>query len=166
MSELTPDLSAKFLIDDTFVVVPSGLKPFKLPRKGKELSLLTIESHSETWSVTERRLRRWAAGAGVDLNVSNTLQNFMAVTQLSRAGFGNGLAPIGVPLVLGIPKQKLVQFPGESLKIPVSMVGRRSTLERGIVVKFYESLKENLEKYWIYESVSYTHLTLPTTPYV
>ncbi|MCB0323617.1 MAG: LysR family transcriptional regulator [Bdellovibrionales bacterium] len=145
LSELTPDLDSRYLADEEFVIVPSELKPFGLPRRGGRLSLLTVEAHSETWSALERKLRRWAGKSGVELEVANTLQNFHAVSQLAHAGYGNGLAPIGVPLALGISRSKLVSFPKPGLQIPISLVGRRSTLERGLVVRFFESLRAAIE---------------------
>lgn len=141
-SELTPDLSAKFIVDESVVIVPSSEKPYRFPRKGT-LKLLTVEAHSETWSVMDRKLRRGATRWGLELEVENSMQNFMSVTQLARAGFGHGLTPIGVPLSLGVPRSKLVQFPKPGIKIPVSLVGRRSVLDKAIVQQFYESLQRH-----------------------
>ena len=146
LSELTPDLVARELCDEEFVIVPSELEPFQLPRRGKELSLLTVEAHSETWSALERRLRRWSSASGVSLQVENSLQNFLAVTQLAQAGFGNGLVPIGVPRALGIPDSKLVRFPKPGIQVPVSLVGRRTTLERAAARQFFDILKRQLDK--------------------
>ncbi len=143
MSELTPDLGARYIVDETFVIVPSELKPFKFPKKGT-VKLLTVESHSETWSVMERRMKRGAAKWGIEFEVENSLQNFMGVTQLARAGFAHGLTPISVPLALGIPRNKLVFFPAPGIDIPVSLVGRRSMLERPMITQFYEALKKHV----------------------
>lgn len=142
----TPDLIARQISEEEFVIVPSELKPFTLPRRGKTLELLTIESHSDTWSVLERKLRRWAQGAGVKLEVDTAMQNFLAVTQLAQAGFGHGLVPLGVPRALGIPEQKLVRFPKPGIQVAVSVLGRRSTLERQIAVQFIESLERQLAR--------------------
>ena len=142
-SELTPDLNAKHIVDETVVIVPSDQRMFRFPKKGT-LKLLTVEAHSETWSVMERHLRRGAQKWGIELEVENSLQNFAAVTQLARAGYGHGLTPIGVPLALGVSRSKLVQFPPPGIKIPVSIVGRRSVLERPLLVQFYESLKQHV----------------------
>ncbi len=147
LSELSPDLDARCLCDDEFVIVPSNLKPFSLPKRGGELSLLTVEAHSETWSALERKIRRWSVKSGVELNVTNSMQNFHAVTQLAQAGFGHGLVPRGVPLALGIPEKKLQSFPRPGLQIPVSVIGRRSTLERGLVKQFFDSLQSQLNPF-------------------
>ncbi len=141
-SELTPDLMAKHICDDTFVVVPADLKPFTFPRSGK-LELLTIESHSETWSALERKLRLGSVKWGVEFYVRNTMENFMSVAQLARSGFCHGIVPLSVALALGIPRNKLVPFPGQGLSIPVSIVGRGTTLDRSIVKFFYESLQKH-----------------------
>lgn len=144
-SELTHDLSAKFLTKEEFIIVPSKLKPFRFPTN-KALSLLTVESHSETWSVMERKLRRGSKKWQIEFEPFNKMQNFMSVTQLARAGFGHGLVPIGVALALGIPKKKLVHFPDGGLYLPVSLVGRGTTLKRSIVTQFYDSLFNALKK--------------------
>lgn len=144
-SELTPDLSARILVEEEIVIVPSELKPFRFPSSGR-LELLTVESHSETWSVMERRLRVGARRWGIEIVPHNQMQNFLSVTQLARAGFGHGLTPIGVPLALGIAEKNLVRFPNGGIQIPVSLVGRGRTLERGIVQHFYESLLSILQR--------------------
>ena len=141
LSELTPDLDARYLVEEKFVIVPSELKPFALPKRGGELRLLTVEAHSETWSALERKLIRWANKTAVELQVSNSMQNFLSVTQLAQAGFAHGLVPIGVPLALRIPRNKLVHFPSPGINIPISLVGRRSMLQRGVVNQFFESLQ-------------------------
>ena len=145
-SELTPDLAAKYIVDESVVIVPSEQKPFRFPKKGR-LKLLTVEAHSETWSVMQRKLLRNSVKWGIEFEVINSMQNFMSVTQLARAGFAHGLTPIGVPMALGVPKEKLVRFPSPGINIPVSLVGRRSMLERGIITQFHESLQEHVPGY-------------------
>ena len=142
-SELTPDLTAKIVAHEEIIIVPSGLKPFKLP-VAEPLQLLTVESHSETWSVMERKLRQFSRRRNVEIIPINRMQNFLSVTQLARAGFAHGLTPIGVPLAVGIPEKKLFHFPDSGMFIPVSLVGRGTTLERSIVKRFHDSLREIL----------------------
>ena len=59
---------------------------------------------------------------------------------MARAGFGNGLVPLGVAEALSIPRARLVHFPEPNVEIPVSLIGRRSTLARPLVQQFHSRL--------------------------
>lgn len=144
-SELSPTLTAKFITESEFVILPAGEKPFRLHR-GDTLHLHTIEANSEAWSVMNRRLQRSAVKWGIDIRMSNTARNFMSVTQLSRAGFGHGLVPRNLAISMGVPSSKLMKLPGEGIKIPISLVGRKTVLDRPIVQQFYESLCKHAPK--------------------
>lgn len=101
-----------------------------------------VVSHSETWSALGRKLHIASAKWGVALKMQNRLETFVAVTQLARCGFGHGIVPLAVALALGVPRSKLVPFPGKGISLPVSLVGRGSTLDRTNVKALYESLQK------------------------
>ena len=82
-SENTPDLEARYVVDETIVIVPNHLRPFDFPAAG-ELRVLTTAPQSETWRFIERQIRRGEQQWGVGIHVENTMESFQAVTQMAR----------------------------------------------------------------------------------
>lgn len=142
--EIAPDLTAQPVIDQTVVIVPAGLRPFRFPRKGELLKVIGIETYAEAWRFMERGLREGQKSWGFKVELSTTLQSFSAITQMARAGFGHGLVPRAVAETLGIPTRKLIEFPKPGITVPVSLIGRKSTLGRTIVREFYDVLLKSL----------------------
>jgi DNA-binding transcriptional LysR family regulator len=145
-SENTPDLEARYIVDETIVIVPSDLRRFEFPVSG-ELRVLTTAPQSETWRFIERQLQSGERQWGVHIHVENTMESFQSVTQMARVGFGHGLVTLGVARAFGVPMEKLVRFPDPGLSIPISLCGRRSTLARPLVQTFLDSLKRNLPEH-------------------
>jgi DNA-binding transcriptional LysR family regulator len=125
LSEDTPDLAAQHVVDEQFVIVPSALKPFRFPKDGI-LELLGIHKSSETWTFLNRMLAQ---------NTS---------TWKIRIEMHHGIVPLGVPLALGIPREKLVMFPNPGIKVPVSLIGRQTMLQSNLVTAFLQALKRHL----------------------
>ena len=67
-SESTPDLEARYVVDETIVIVPNHLRPFDFPASG-ELQVLTTAPQSETWRFIERQIRRGERQWGVKIHV-------------------------------------------------------------------------------------------------
>lgn len=138
-SLIAPELSAHHLFNQTMVIVPSELKPFRISN-GMKIPLLAIESYTESWHFIEEGIKSASSEWGFSFEVIAQLQSFSAITQMARSGFGHGLVPRGVARTLGIPQSKLVKLPKPGLTNPVSLVGRRSTIARSLVQKFYQEL--------------------------
>jgi DNA-binding transcriptional LysR family regulator len=143
LSEDTPDLAAQHVVDEQFVIVPSALKPFRFPKDGI-LELLGIHKSSETWTFLNRMLAQNTSTWKIRIEMHSRMQNFMGVCQMARAGFGHGIVPLGVPLALGIPREKLVMFPNPGIKVPVSLIGRQTMLQSNLVTAFLQALKRHL----------------------
>lgn len=137
-----PDLSFLPLYDEELVIVPSGLRRLALPREGS-VSVLAIEAHTEAWRFTKRALDQGSKVWGFTLRAEREVQSFSGIAQMARADFGHGLCPMEVALTLGIPLKKLVRLPNPGLSIPVSFIGRRSTLGLPLVQGLYDALREN-----------------------
>ncbi len=133
------DLVAKPLFKQELAIVPSGLKRFTFPHSG-DLPLIMIEAHTEAWQYIKRGISQGQKEWGIKMIAERTLQSFSAITQMARAGFGHGLVPRDVALTLGISPKKLVEIPEPRLCIPVSLIGRRSTLSRPLVQKLFDVL--------------------------
>jgi DNA-binding transcriptional LysR family regulator len=84
------DLVQDPLVEEPLVLVHAGLAR----RPGRDLPLLAIEPTAATWRASEPSLRerhaRLLAGPIVPV------ESFAAVVQMARAGFGNGLVPLGI----------------------------------------------------------------------
>ena len=143
VSDEAPDLQAEVLLEETMVLVPSGLKPLPLT-VGATIPVLTIEPSSATWGLLQSRLRQQSKQWCFTIEVSRTLQSFTSIVQMARNGFGHGLAPEAVARALGIRANQLVHFPAPILTRPVSLIGRPTTLALPLVQHFYQTLKQNL----------------------
>ncbi len=127
------DLWDEPILEEPMVVVLDGLLPLRSAPEA--LPVLTIEAHSATW-----RAIQGAAGLR-GLSVTGRHESFTAVVQLARAGFGHGLAPLGVATSLGIPAKALAVPPGGGLTRPIRVAARRSALSRPLVGAFVAALR-------------------------
>ena len=142
-AELAKELKALPLTEEPMVIVPSGLEPLSLPRKGK-LEVIFTEKGESTWVAVQEDLKAFKAKRGVKIETTKHVKTFSGVLKLAEAGFGHGFVPLGVAKAFKIPDNKLLRLPKPGIKRSASLVGRPTTLNRKLV------------------PVSYTHLTLPT----
>jgi DNA-binding transcriptional LysR family regulator len=92
------------LIEHPLVTEPMALVRAGLARRTDSgLPLLSIESSSATWRAVEPLLRRHHPEllAGPVVGV----ESFGAVVQMVKAGFGNGLVPLGVARESRLPRR-------------------------------------------------------------
>jgi len=113
------DLVQEPLADEPLVLVHAKLA--RRPAPG--LPLVTIEPTSATWRAIEPSLRarhpRLLAGPIVPV------ESFGAVVQMARAGFGNGLVPLGLAREVGLARAGYALLPG--VLRPVALFARKST---------------------------------------
>jgi DNA-binding transcriptional LysR family regulator len=112
------DLIHHALVEEPLVLAHSGLAP-KLDRK---LPLLTIEPTSATW----RAIQPLVSAHHPQLLAGEVafVESFAAVIQMVRAGFGNGLVPLGLARNARLPKRSLHALPGVARR--VSLLTRKS----------------------------------------
>lgn len=144
-SESASDLQALPVLEETMVIVPSKLKKLRFPKSG-ELELLGTKTNSESWPSIKRQIKQHQSSWGVKLNVQQTDQTFPVITQLARHGFGHGMVSLPIAQSLGISEKQVTHFPEPGIAVPVSLIGRRSTLARAISQSFYHSLLKHLPK--------------------
>jgi len=126
VSENSSDLHAEKVRDEPLVLIPGqNGKPLRLQR-GTHLEVVTIEKGSATWNSLEQRLKRLQKERGITLRATRELESFSAVVQLARAGFGHGLAPIGIAQALGCRREGIdfLAIPGGGLTRPIALVGK------------------------------------------
>ncbi len=128
------DLSRRELVHEPIVLVGRSQPP--RPSKRKSLDVITIEPGSASWQSMKPQLRRLRR-AGYEFQVVRTVQAFAAVVQLSRAGFGLGLAPLGIARALGA---KSARIPRPGLTRTISVFARPRTLAQPAVARWVDSL--------------------------
>lgn len=92
------DLVQHPLVDEPLVLVHAGLAP----RLVRSAPLVTIEPTSATWRAIQPQLA--ARHSGLLASPLVPVESFGAVVQMARAGFGNGLVPLGLALDLGLDR--------------------------------------------------------------
>ncbi|MDE2888805.1 MAG: LysR family transcriptional regulator [Gemmatimonadota bacterium] len=143
LREYSADMTSEHLVDEPMVLVPSGLKPFRL-RRDTTLNIITIEPHATTWRHLEHRIRALSGEWNIQIDAAQTLQSFAGIVQMARSGFGHGLAPVGIARALGIPDRVLIRFPEPGLSRPIALVGRSTTFARPIVRSFHRILRKSI----------------------
>lgn len=134
---LDTDLQSEVLIQESMVIIPSGLKPMTLPERG-EIGVITIEDYSGAWRSFKDEVKR------LHIRREVALESFFGVAQMAIAGFGHGMVPIGVAQTLKVPEGVLINLGDMGLNRPVRFVARKSTYSLPIVANFYRSLKDKL----------------------
>jgi len=92
------DLVQEPLVDEPMVLVHARLAR----RPARDLALVTIEPSSATWRAIEPSLR--ARHPQVLVGPIVPVESFGAVVQMARAGFGNGLVPLGLARDAGLAR--------------------------------------------------------------
>ena len=80
------------------------------------------------------------------LRRKESLESFFSVAQMALAGFGHGLAPIGVARTLGVQEAKLIRLDQQGLNRPVRFVARKSMFSRPLVQSFYKAVSAKAAK--------------------
>ncbi len=137
LAQDTPELRSEIVLEEPMVIVPRGLEPLEL---SGDISVMTIEPHSETWQCVGRRIRAASRDWPFRIEVTQTLQSFACIAQMAKCGLAHGLVPVGIAGALGSPESRILTFPGLGLTRPVSLVGRSSSFARPIVESFHDSL--------------------------
>lgn len=126
-------LEVKEIWREPMVLIPKKLG--RLPTHLVGLPVISIEARSGTWSAIEKNCRR------LGLVPEREVESFFAVVQMAIAGFGHGLAPLGVCEALGLPRESLRIFKTSELSRPVSFIARSSTVGRPLQAQ-YQALVE------------------------
>lgn len=117
------DLIHHSLIDEPLVLINSGLGQ-KFDRK---LPLISIESSSATWRAVEPLLR--AHHPQLLRGQLIGVESFAATVQMVKAGFGNGLAPLGLALEMTLDRRGYRELP--AIKRRVSLLTRKTINQLG-----------------------------------
>lgn len=127
------DLVAHPLVLEPLVLVSCSLAP----RFDRALPLISIEPTSATWRAVHPLLR--AHHPRLLLGELVFVESFGAVVQMTRAGFGNGLVPLGLAVESKLARRAL--RPLRDVARRVSVLTRKTTSQHPA----FESLRAGLE---------------------
>ena len=142
--EIAPDLMSHLVGYQSMVLVPSGLKTFSLESHPLPIEAMSIERHAEASRFIDRGIRELHSKFGIKIEQSVRVQSFSAIVQMARAGLGHGIVPQSVARTLGVPSKRFIMFPAEGLRVPVSLVARKSTWNHPAVRAFYAAFSDSL----------------------
>ena len=112
------DLVHHPVVDEPLVLVNSALGR----RFDPALPLISIEPGSATWRAVEPLLR--AHHPQLLRGQLTPVESFAATVQMVKAGFGNGLVPLGLALEMGLTRRCYRELPGVERR--VSLLTRKT----------------------------------------
>jgi DNA-binding transcriptional LysR family regulator len=109
------DLVRDLIVEEPMVVVSGNSRAPAARGSIADRPLITIEPGSATWRAVEPALRRSAPRLLRRPLV--TVESFAAALQMVRAGFGDGLVPLGVAREAGMDRKAWAVVPGVTRRI-------------------------------------------------
>jgi DNA-binding transcriptional LysR family regulator len=139
-AEPTPpkDLVSHPLVDEPLVLVASGLAS----RLDRTQPLITIEPTSATWRAVHPLLR--ASHPALLAGEMVFVESFSGAVQMVRAGFGNGMVPLGLATELRLPLRALRPLRGVARR--VALVARKSTSLRASFAELTSALERSARR--------------------
>jgi DNA-binding transcriptional LysR family regulator len=128
----TPDLIQHPLVSEPMVLLPARLGR----RMDARLPLITIEPTSATWRAIQPLLR--ARHPQLLLGPWVFVESFGAVVQMARAGFGNGLVPLGLAVEMRLPRKGRRSLPGVARRL--TLLTRKTTQSAPAFAAFHARL--------------------------
>jgi DNA-binding transcriptional LysR family regulator len=134
------DLVEHAVTEEPMVLLHAGLSA----RARADAPLITIEPRSATWRIVLPLLRRHHPSL---LTRSLTpVESFSAAVQMVRAGFGDGLVPLGLAVELGLARGSYRALPGVSRR--VSLLTRKSVHQERAFTELRDALVRATARYF------------------
>jgi DNA-binding transcriptional LysR family regulator len=112
----TESLTARDLVQHPLALEPMVLLHAELaPRLARRAPLITIEPTSATWRAIQQQISTQQPQLLALPRVP--VESFSAVVQMARAGFGNGLIPLGLALDLALDHRCYRRLPGIARRV-------------------------------------------------
>lgn len=139
----TESSTAKDLLQHPLFEEPLVLLHDKLgPKLGRRVPLVTIENTSATWRAIAPQLREKHPELLAAPPIS--VESFSAVVQMVRAGFGNGLVPLGLVRDLRLDPASYRRLPGITRRIV--LLTRKTVHELPGYIALREQLALSIEQ--------------------
>src|SRR6185436_11267502 len=88
------------VIDEPLVLIQSGFSSVPRPRTARSHPLISIEPSSATWRAIEPQLRE--RHPRLLERPLIPVETFSATVQMVKAGFGDGLVPLGIAIEMSL----------------------------------------------------------------
>ena len=134
------DLVHHPVVDEPLVLVHSRLGE----KFDAKLPLISIESGSATWRAVEPLLR--AYHPQLLRGQLTPVESFAATVQMAKAGFGNGLVPLGLALEMALDRRCYRELP--AVKRRVSLLTRKTIDQLAAFVLLREQLTRAATAYF------------------
>lgn len=138
--ETRKDLQYYSLIDEPMVLIFSELHN----RQSKDLPLVTIEENSATWKSIGMKLKSDHSYLFERPNII-FVESFLAVYQMVKTGYGNGIIPLGLANEL---KLKKTDYRILKTKRPITLVTRKTITQLDFFDTFIKELRGNIKHYF------------------
>jgi DNA-binding transcriptional LysR family regulator len=132
------DLVHHPIVDEPMVLVRATAEA------GRDRPLITIEPSSATWRAIEPQLRQHQQALLRRRLVF--VESFSAALQMVRAGFGDGLLPLGLALAMKVPRASYREL--SRVVRQVALVTRKSVLERATFEALRAGIRLAAERYF------------------
>jgi DNA-binding transcriptional LysR family regulator len=136
----TKDLVHDAIIEEPLVLIHARLAA--RPQRGEPL--ITIEPGSATWRAIEPQLR--ASHSELLRRTLIPVETFSATVQMVKAGFGDGLVPLGIALEMGLGKRSYRAVGG--VKRQISLVTRKTVYQLPSYRKLRQALTKECGQYF------------------
>lgn len=142
----TSDLKSQAICEETVVLIPSSLRPFKI-KKSMTIPLISVPASSEESKLVHSLLTKIYSPMNVSFKKVSSYRSSAACVQMAKAGFGNYITSLPFALSMGIKAKQLVFFPDNMVKKTVYVIARPTTFFRPIVQNVIESIKKHANKH-------------------
>lgn len=130
--QTAPDLVLHALLTEPMVLVHAGLGS----RASVRRAVISIEPTSATWRAVEPLLRAHHPELLGGRLIA--VESFGAVLQMVKAGFGDGIVPVGLVMEMGVPKRGYRELRG--VERNVVLLARKTVAQLGSFRALHEQL--------------------------
>jgi DNA-binding transcriptional LysR family regulator len=133
------------VVDEPLVLLRAG--PARRP--GRSLPLISIEPGSATWRAIEPQIRERQPELLARAFIP--VETFSASVQMVKAGFGDGLVPLGLALEMGLAAATYRAVPG--VKRQISLVTRKTVNQLAGFRRLRDRLVAETERYFAHNGM-------------
>lgn len=140
----TRDLIHHPVIDEPMVLIHAGCSRQPPKRAAANQPLISIEPSSATWSAIEPQLRE--RHPHLLERPLIPVETFSATVQMVKAGFGDGLVPLGMAIEMNLDKRCYREIPG--VRRHISLITRKTVNQLASFRELRERLVKETARYF------------------
>ena len=140
----TKDLIHYPVIDEPLVLIHSGFSRAAHRRAVRNQPLISIEPSSATWRAIEPQIRE--RHPHLLERPLIPVETFSATVQMVKAGFGDGLVPLGIAIEMNLDKRCYREIPG--VRRHISLITRKTVNQLASFRLLREQLVNEVARYF------------------